>query len=193
MSKIQIVFLVDSNMPMRVHRSAIMQRIAQEIAEAEAEYDSVEIARIDYFDYDENEVLVPPIVQSFTTEVHEALRRIPCRDDPDRATDIAGALFCATQLPWDTNALREIIHISGGPPHGWNYHEPWFEDRYPKGDPRGRDMEVYLRALQGTDVSYTLFTTHKSMDVFAHILEEYFPERFLELELIPGVHVGELN
>lgn len=195
MSKIQLLFLVDSTMPMRVHRTAIMERIAKEIAEAESEYDSVQVARIDYYDYDEHEALHMPSVLPFTSEVHEALRRIPCKEDPDRATDITSALYDATQLAWDMTALHEIIHISGGPPHGWNYHEPWFEDRYPKGDPRMRDLEVYLRALQGTDVSYTLFKTHESMDVFAHILEEYFGEKFMELDLVTThykMHLGEL-
>lgn len=182
MSKIQIVFLVDSTMYMRTRRTAVMERIAKAIAEAETEYDTVEVARIDYFDYDEFNLLNPPSVLSFTKDVHEALRRVPCKDDEDLPADVTGALFLASQLPWDMTAAREIVHIAGGPPHGWNYHEPWIEDRYPNGDPHGRDLEVYLRALQSTGVEYTLFTTHESMDVFAHILAEYF-EGFTEMKL----------
>jgi hypothetical protein len=88
--------------------------------------------------------------------VEDALQSCVPSQGYQGAGNVAGALERVARLTWDSGipTLQLVIHVTGRPPHGMRYHSVAVEDRFPGGDPRGRDPLESMRELNRLGVRY---------------------------------------
>lgn len=201
MPTIQMTFVLDCTGSMGSWIEAAKTQIREVITNTQAKHGTgaeFEIALVRYWDYDED-CRVEPQVTPFTKDVsaiEAVLKETRVNANTDTCEDIAGALEATLGLAWRDDAIRHIVHITDAPPHGVKYHEPWYSDRYPHGDPRGLNPETAASELSKKEIHYTFFRINESTDMFVDLLAKEFGDRFHDVEF-PREHklrrVGDLD
>lgn len=122
-----------------------------------------------YRDYDDNERFVIHPLTSDIPSIQNALRNVAALGGNDTAEDVAGGMHhILAQFrelnPHSVDPTRVLLFVADAPPHGARYHGPTVGDRYPKGDPEGRDLFDTVRQLAHLGVDMTLFRINASVD-----------------------------
>jgi hypothetical protein len=148
-----------------------------------------EIALVAYRDHGD---LVRMRVVNFTTpgQIVEALETIRAEGGDDAAEDVAGALHRACGLAWGHSQVRMLFHIADAPAHGLEYHTLNVSDRFPEGDPEGKDPEDSLRHLSTTGVDYTFVRITSSTDKMIDVFHGVYTGRFRVIDLHPQSYDG---
>lgn len=181
--KCQIAFLMDRTESMYDRMVKTQTVIRDTIRELSKDGGVVEVAFVAYSDFNSVGNELAPVVMDFTADLKRfevVLDTFHYHQDYDTAENVALGLQETVRLSWDASEQCEriVMHLTDAPPHGEQFHEPWIEDRYPKGDPRGREIGRYLLALRGTRVFYHLCSFSESTDVFAGLLKRVFGDDF---------------
>jgi hypothetical protein len=94
-----------------------------------------------------------------------------CVDYPE---DVAGAFQKTLELKWES-PIRLVVHITDAPCHGHKYHT--YTDRYPKGDPLGRDPEEQMHEFAKRRIDYYFlklsYTTDQMTGIFKQVYDQY--------------------
>lgn len=111
----------------------------------------------------------PFVIVPFTEDlslVENSLKNIKANGGNDMAEDVAGALEHLLDLDWSKNSQTSqlILWCADAPAHGLRYHAMTVSDRYPKGDPNGREPSDQVRQLASKGIDFTLFRIDKCMD-----------------------------
>ncbi len=128
-----------------------------------------------YRDYgDKERFVIQPLTSDIPT-VQNALRGVAAQGGNDTAEDVAGGMYhILAQFrepnPDSADPTRVLLFVSDAPAHGARYHSPTVGDRYPKGDPDGRDLFDTVRQLAEMGVDMTLFRINSSVD---KMIEEF--------------------
>lgn len=128
-----------------------------------------------YRDYgDQERFVIQPLTSDIPT-VQNALRNVAAQGGNDTAEDVAGGMYhILAQFrelnPNSADPTRVLLFVSDAPAHGARYHSPTVGDRYPKGDPDGRDLFDTVRQLAEMGVDMTLFRINSSVD---KMIEEF--------------------
>lgn len=153
----------------------------------------IEVAVVAYRDYGD---VVRRRVIDFTVP-HEAehfLQDIYAEGGDDEAEDVAGALNRAYGLTWGPSDVRMIFHIADAPAHGRMYHLPRVSDRFPDGDPDGKDPRESLRHLAWQEVEFTFVRITSSTDVMIDVFHEVYTHNggnFRVIDLHPQTYGGQ--
>lgn len=168
-------------------------RVAREVRAAHPAAGAYRLAVVGYRDYGDSARFE---VQHFTSDVQAVETRlggVEARGGDDAAEDVAGGLHQAASLDWRGD-VRVMFHVADAPAHGSEYHGPTLSDRYPGGDPDGRDPKALMRQLAGAGVDYTFIRVTPHTDRMVEVLHAAFtaaaggqPERFVVLDLAPQV------
>lgn len=151
-----------------------------------------EVALVAYRDYDD---VVRMRVTDFTSvgQIVRALDPIHAEGGDDEAEDVAGALERTCGLTWGPSDVRMVFHIADAPAHGMTYHLPRVSDRFPRGDPDGKDPKALLRHLADQDVEYTFVRITSSTDVMIDVFHEVYERAggtFRVIDLHPQTYDG---
>lgn len=170
-------------------------RVAKDVRAAHPSARSYRLAFVGYRDYGDS---VRFEVQHFTSDVQAVearLERVEAKGGDDAAEDVAGGLQQALGLDW-AGDVRVLFHVADAPAHGAAFHGPLLSDRYPGGDPDGRDPRELLKQLAGRAVDYTFTkcgTAHTDKmleELHAAFTSVAAPERFVVLDLQPQTAVA---
>lgn len=122
---------------------------------------------------------VPFVVSPFTNDlqlVKTTLKETRASGGDDTAEDIAGALEKVLDMEWSENAIKIVLWVADAPAHGTKYHALTLGDRFPKGDPNGREPSVQVKTLAKRDIDLTMFRVDHSIDkmveIFANVYDE---------------------
>ena len=152
-----------------------------------------EIAVVAYRDYGD---VVRRRIIDFTGP-HEAehfLQNIYAEGGDDEAEDVAGALDRVCGLTWGPSDVRMVFHIADAPAHGRMFHAPQVSDRFPDGDPEGKDPRDSLRHLAYQDVKFTFVRITTSTDMMIGVFDEIYRREggeFVVIDLHPQSYNGE--
>lgn len=152
-----------------------------------------EVAVVAYRDYGD---VVRRNVIDFTGP-HEAehfLQDIHAEGGDDEAEDVAGALDRVCGLTWGPSDVRMIFHIADAPAHGRIFHSPYVSDRFPDGDPDGKDPQDSLAFLALQDVDFTFVRITSSTDKMIDVFHDVYREEgglFKVIDLNPQSYRGE--
>jgi hypothetical protein len=123
------------------------------------------LAFIGYRDHgDQDQIVSVP----FTTDiaaVQARIRAMSAAGGNDTPEDVAGGLHAALQLAWNASATSIVLFVADAPAHGKEWHDPALDDRYPRGDPNGRDPHQLVAALAERKIDMTVFKCSDNMDV----------------------------
>jgi len=118
---------------------------------------------------------VPFIILDFTHDISlikQTIQSIDADGGDDIAEDVAGALEKVLKLSWSENSTNIVLWIADAPAHGTNYHSILISDRYPKGDPRGRDPKTQITELFSRGIDFTFFRITSDTDIMVNTFYE---------------------
>ena len=136
-------------------------------------------------------------VKDFTADVQAVearLRPIEATGGDDTAEDVAGGLHQALQLSW-RNDVRVLFHVADAPAHGRDFHTVTLSDRYPGGDPDGRDPRALMHQLADKNIDYTFVKICGNTDKMIEEFHKAFTaaasaDRFVVLDLQPQMEAA---
>ena len=152
----KVCILIDCSYSMRPWVSDVKRQILKMI-----EPDML-IAFVGYRDYgDRNRYIEYPF--QTPRDFIRLLETIQFEGGSDIPEDVVGGFIGVDILDWDNANSKEIIHIADAPPHGVKFHS-LSGDRFPRGDPNGKDPLEYIRAFSELKIHYTFIRINESTD-----------------------------
>ena len=118
---------------------------------------------------------IPFIVIDFTDDIsliQKIIQSIDADGGDDISEDVAGALEKVLNLSWTKNSINIVLFITDAPAHGSLYHSILVSDRYPKGDPFGRDLKIQLTELFSRGIDLTFFRITSHTDIMINIIND---------------------
>jgi hypothetical protein len=194
---IKIALVLDCTGSMEQWIQEAKSKIREIVASTHASHPSavVEVALVAYRDY--GDTMRRRVVDFTTAEMIEhILEGIHADGGDDEAEDIAGALERVCGLTWGPSDVRMVIHIADAPAHGIRFHAPRVSDRFPDGDPEGKDPLVSIRHFADQDIDVTFVRITSTTDVMIDVFHETYirrsvgESRFRVIDLHPQSYDG---
>lgn len=183
---VKIAFVLDCTSSMDAWMYEVKTRIGKIIDRNREDNPNAqfEIALVAYRDYDD---LIRFRVVDFSTveEVIESINLLRAEGGEDDAEDVAGALERVSYLTWGPSDVRIIYHIADAPPHGLDFHTIQVSDRFPDGDPEGRDIREFLKVLSQEDIRYTFVKITSMTDIMIDVFHSIYGKKFRVIDLLP--------
>ena len=151
----------------------------------------VRVAFVGYRDYGDSPQFICRDFGDVNVTMHK-IRDVHATGGDDIAEDVAGGLMNVRTLAWEDDAVKSVIHIADAPPHGMNFHEPWISDRFPQGDPEGKNPLTTLQSLSEDGIDYTFIKINDSTNTMIREFHSVYtgPGQFQVMDLRPQVSGG---
>lgn len=118
---------------------------------------------IGYRDFgDDEQFIVIPFTENIKS-VRDRMSVINACGGNDAPEDVAGALDKISNLEWKGD-VKIVYFVTDAPAHGTEYHPITMGDRYPRGDPEGRDPKKQVRQLASRGIDFTIFRVTPQID-----------------------------
>lgn len=181
--KIDICFVMDITSSMGPWIQAAKEHI-YDIVHNLQEGAEVRIAFVGYRDYGDARQFVCREFANVNS-VLRTIQDVEAIGGSDIAEDVAGGLLNARMLVWEEDAAKSLIHIADAPPHGMMFHEPWISDRFPQGDPQGKDPLGILKSLSEDNIDYTFIKINDSTNIMLKEFHDVYtgPGEFQVMDL----------
>jgi hypothetical protein len=147
-----------------------------------------QVGFVGYRDFGDREQL---ITIPFTVDIEDLRRQIgqiQADGGNDCAEDVAGGLEAALNMfQGITTGVRQVVHIADAPAHGNMYHDVIVSDRYPQGDPNGRNPETIIHQLSILGIDYTIVRVDTSTDTMIELFHNSYTNQqctFRVLDLV---------
>lgn len=194
---VKIAFVLDCTGSMEpwIHESKT--KIEEIIESNQQEHPSAhfEVALVAYRDYGD---AIRMRVVDFSTpnQIVRSLEHVRAEGGDDAAEDVAGALDRVCGLTWGPSDVRMLFHIADAPAHGLQFHEIRVSDRYPEGDPEGKDPRRLLRQLALQEIDYTFVRITSSTDMMLDVFHKIYTRnggQFRVIDLHPQSYGGQFG
>lgn len=118
---------------------------------------------IGYRDFgDDEQFIVIPFTEDIKS-VRDRISIINACGGNDTPEDVAGALEKITHLEWKGD-VKIVYFVTDAPAHGTEYHPITMGDRYPRGDPEGRNPKKQVQDLASRGIDFTIFRVTPQID-----------------------------
>lgn len=191
---VKIVFVIDctGSMDPWIHEAKTKIQDIIEVSSEQHANAQFEVALVSYRDYGDT---VRFRVADFCSanQVVQALDHVRAEGGDDAAEDVAGALDHVSRLTWGPSNVRMMFHIADAPAHGLAYHAIQVSDRFPEGDPEGKNIDEILRYLVELNVEYTFVRITSSTDMMLDVFHKIIGAsggRFRVIDLNPQSYDG---
>jgi hypothetical protein len=122
---------------------------------------------------DDERYVLHPLTENIS-DVQRVLKEVVAKGGDDAAEDVAGALENVLEIFREPrpsiSPIRTVLFVTDAPAHGLRYHHITVADRFPKGDPDGREPYDQIRELAEMDVDMTVFRVNSTVD---KMIEEF--------------------
>ena len=192
--KIQIAFLMDCTGSMEQWIQAAKKHIQTIVETTQTQHGNdihMRVGFIGYRDYGDPERFV---VEDFAdaTTILQRIRDVHAEGGDDIAEDVAGGLFHVKQLSWDDADIKLLFHIADAPPHGIQFHARFLSDRFPGGDPDGRNPLDTMSFLSDQGIAYTFVKINPTTDTMIEQFSNCYSDKFKVLDLQGQGHRAEM-
>lgn len=178
--KIKICFLVETTFKMTSYLYDVQCAIEEAINRVcfynqQAEILVAMVTYRDYKDCDQMGVLDWRSPTDFfeTWDNLEQESRVAWFNENDTA-DVAGAVDCAVKMNWSDCDHRLVYHYGISPAHGSQFHGPEVDDKYPMGDPNGKDLLKDVHTFSCMPADYTFFRINSLVDTMLSLMDESY-------------------
>lgn len=178
-NKIEVAIVMDVTGSMQQWIDAARDTVLEAFSTLQNENanSSFRLACVCYRDFGDIE---PFVIVPFTEDissVQNTLKNTKASGGSDTSEDVAGALEKVLELEWTedtTDTCKLILWVCDAPAHGNKYHSPTIDDRYPKGDPNGREPSEQIKELYLKGIDFTIFRICKSIDKMVEIFSSIY-------------------
>lgn len=161
---IDIVIVMDCTGSMQNWIDAAKDTVLDAFSDIHKEYpkSSIRLGLVCYRDIgDEERFIISPLTENIQA-IQDVLKNVKASGGNDESEDVAGALEKTIELfregfSKDYNPVRNILFVTDAPAHGLKYHPITVGDRFPNGDPDGKDPYSQIRELAFMGVDLTIF------------------------------------
>ena len=126
---------------------------------------------------DDEQYVVAPLTENIES-IQSILKEIRAEGGNDTTEDVAGALEKVLELFREnqrvTDVVRTVLFVTDAPAHGLRYHPITVGDRFPNGDPSGKDPYNQVRELGNMNVDLTIFRVNSLVDKMIEEFEKAF-------------------
>jgi hypothetical protein len=191
---VHIAIVLDCTGSMQPWIEQAKTKIRSIISNSRSEHPEAEfrVALVGYRDYGDS-VRFHILDFSNVDRVVEALGPIYAHGGNDKAEDVAGALRATTRLRWEDSDVRLVFHIADAPAHGYAFHDAHVSDRFPNGDPDGKEPLVYLSELADRNVEYTFVRITSATDKMLDVFHNVYGDKFRVIDLYPQSYDGRFG
>jgi hypothetical protein len=105
--------------------------------------------------------------------IQDILKNVKAKGGDDTAEDVAGALEKVIELfkkDSNENTLKIVLFVTDAPCHGLRYHHITVDDRFPNGDPQGKEPYEQIKELVNMNTDITIFRINSRID---KMIEEF--------------------
>ncbi len=172
-SNVDVVIVMDCTGSMQRWINAAKDTVLEAFNDIQNQYpdSSIRLGLVCYRDIgDDERFVVSPLTQNIQT-IQEVLKTVRATGGNDEAEDVAGALEKTIDLFRDSHSVKIVLLVTDAPAHGLRYHHINVGDRFPNGDPDGRDPYNQVRQLAFMGVDLTIF---RIKDVVNTMVEEFY-------------------
>jgi von Willebrand factor type A domain len=182
---IDVVLVIDLTGSMHEWIKAARETLLDSFSDLQKKYptSSFRLGVVGYRDFSHHsyneQFIVIPLTRDIKSVQTQMMDMIAAGGD-DIAEDVAGALQHVLDMNWndkndknDKNKedIKVVLWVCDAPAHGKRYHAPEIDDRFPKGDPLGRDPYQQVKKLAEKGVDMTIFRIDPSMDI---MIDEFY-------------------
>jgi hypothetical protein len=185
--KIDICFVLDCTASMGPWIAEAKKKTVEMVEDIRKAHEdaSVNVAFIGYRDYGDAVKIIDVDFRS-PEAAQQAIQRIEAEGGDDDAEDVAMALFTVLHLNW-TGDMKFVVHITDAPAHGTQFHTVALSDRFPLGDPEGRDPRDSVEKFSFLNINYTFVKISRDTDMMIREFERCYKQggTFKVLDLLP--------
>jgi hypothetical protein len=177
---IDVIILMDVTGSMQRWIDSARNTVLDTFADIQKKYTNsqIRLGLVCYRDYGEKEEKNRFVLHSLTEniqDVQQTLKNIVANGGDDAAEDVAGGLEKVLEWyrqphPSSSSPTRIVLFVADAPAHGSRYHTITLSDRYPKGDPEGKEPYDQVNELARMDIDLTIFRVTREMD---KMIEEF--------------------
>lgn len=187
MTNVDVVLVMDITSSMFEWIKAAKETLLESFNELKKNYENstFRIGYVGYRDFSHHSYNDQFVILPLTRDIDSVIQKmntIIAAGGEDICEDVAGALQHVLDMNWsckesnDKNKnedkdIKVVLWVCDAPAHGLKYHSPEVDDRFPKGDPIGREpyQQVKMLAEQGIDM--TIFRIDENMD---KMIDEFY-------------------
>lgn len=180
LDNIDVVIVMDCTGSMQRWINAAKDTVLEAFSEIKKQYteSTIRLGLVCYRDIgDDERFVISPLTENIES-IQEVLKNVRATGGNDEAEDVAGALEKTIDLFKSSregdNPLRIVLLVTDAPAHGLRYHTITVGDRFPNGDPDGREPYDQVRelVLMGTDL--TIFRIKNTVNTMAEEFQKAF-------------------
>lgn len=185
--KIDICFVLDCTASMGPWISEAKQKTVDMVKDICKTHPGaeVQVAFVGYRDYGDQKKISLVDFKS-PQDAQQAIQQIEAEGGDDDTEDVATALFTVLGLTW-TGDMKFVVHITDAPAHGTQFHSADISDRFPLGDPDGRDPRDSVEKFSFLNINYTFVKISRDTDRMIREFERCYKQggTFKVLDLVP--------
>jgi von Willebrand factor type A domain len=181
---IDVIIVMDSTGSMQSWINSAKNTVISAFSDIRKQYpnSTIRLGLVCYRDIGDEERFILASLTENIESIHEVLKGVRATGGNDTAEDVAGALDKVLDLfneglprePGQTekyNPIRIVLFVTDAPAHGLRYHSiTEASDRFPKGDPDGKEPYDQIVQLVNMNVDLTIFRINSSVD---KMIEEF--------------------
>ena len=194
---VQLCFVMDCTGSMQDWIDAARDQIQKIIDQTRQDVEqglTFEVGFIGYRDFGDAEQIINIPFTRDIDDLRQKIKAIRADGGNDCAEDVAGGLMNAVEmLRGRTTGVRQVIHIADAPAHGKTFHDIHVSDRYPQGDPDGRDPCNFIHQLSDLNIDYTFVRVHNSTDTMLEAFHNSYTSSSGTFKVLDLVAQGELT
>jgi hypothetical protein len=177
---IDVIIVMDSTASMQSWINSAKNTLLESFNDIRNKYTEsiIRLGLVCYRDIgDDEQYVVAPLTENIES-IQGILKDIRAEGGNDTTEDVAGALEKVLELFREnqrvTDVVRTVLFVTDAPAHGLRYHTITVGDRFPNGDPSGKDPYNQVRELGNMNVDLTIFRVNSLVDKMIEEFEKAF-------------------
>lgn len=180
---IEVIIVMDSTGSMQSWINSAKNTVLDAFSDIKKQYteSTIRLGLVCYRDIgDDERFVVSPLTENIEA-IQQVLRDTRATGGNDTAEDVAGALEKVLELfregfSREYNPVRTVLFVTDAPAHGLRYHPITLGDRFPNGDPEGKEPYDQVREMANMGVDLTIFRINSTVDQMIEEFHKAFKE-----------------
>jgi hypothetical protein len=175
---IDVIIVMDCTGSMQNWINVAKDTVIESFSHIQQKYTNsiIRLGLVCYRDFGDKEQFVISPLSENIEDTYKILKEIKAEGGNDESEDVAGALEKTIQLfiDSDTYSVKNVLFVTDSPAHGLRYHHITVGDRFPNGDPYGREPYDQVKQLAFMGVDFTIFRVKSTVNIMIEELQKAF-------------------
>jgi len=176
---IDVILVIDSTGSMQQWINCAKNTLINSFTDIRKEYpnSNIRLGLVCYRDILDEERFITSDLTENVQIIQDILKNVKAKGGDDTAEDVAGALEKVIELfkkDSNENTLKIVLFVTDAPCHGLRYHHITVDDRFPNGDPQGKEPYEQIKELVNMNTDITIFRINSRIDKMIEEFQDAF-------------------